>query len=71
MEEVIVKHVSGEILFHLKGNEVQTRDIHTDGATGIATFKDSADALRFLGEYLTNTDGPTDEFQRLFPQHCM
>ena len=54
-EELTLNHVSGNMFFHLKGNEVQVRDTLTD-QLGLAVFKDVADALRFVGEYLINTN---------------
>lgn len=69
MEELIVNHIGGDTILHLKGKEVQVRDTFTN-QSGVATFKDSADAMRFVSEYISNLDGPTEEFSRLYPQLC-
>lgn len=40
------------------------------GATGKHEFPTEVAMCKFVGEYLINTDEPTEEFQRLFPMHC-
>lgn len=67
MEEVKIQHISGDVEIHLKGNEVQIRDLFTE-QQGLAEFPSSKEAMRFVAEYLSNVEGPTEEFQRLFPQ---
>ena len=33
-------------------------------------FENEITGLHFVGEYLLNTDGPTEEFERLLPEFC-
>ena len=69
VEELIVEHKSGDLRLHLVGKEVQVRDT-LNGTLGLACFSSSAEAMRFVSEYIGNLDGPTEEFERLLPQFC-
>ena len=69
MEELYCDHIGGGFLMVLKGNKVE----FTDKILGISKtveFKNSGKAMVFIGEYLINLDGPTEEFKYLLPEFC-
>ncbi len=66
MEKLTLTHFSGQRNFSLVGKTLTITDglIHE---TATHEFTSSKEAMRFIGEYLISFNGPTEEFQQLFP----
>jgi len=69
MANLTVNHVDGECFIEVDNKTVTIIDLYT-GAQDSVEFESMQDAYRFIAEYLTSWDGPTEEFQKLFPNHC-
>lgn len=64
-----MNHISGELNMHLVDNKITVTD-YRSGVTKTLKFKSIKEALRFVGEYILNTEGPTNEFRQLLPEMC-
>ena len=69
MEELHCNHIGGGLLMVLKDNKVEFTD-KILGVSKTVEFKNSGKAMIFIGEYLINLDGPTEEFKNLLPEFC-
>ena len=69
MEELYCDHIGGGLLMVLKDNKVEFTD-RISGVSKTVEFKDSGKAMVFIGKYLINLDGPTEEFKNLLPEFC-
>jgi hypothetical protein len=69
MTNLIINHTDADCLIEVNDETLTITDTYT-GAQDSVEFESMQDAYRFIAEYLTNWDGPTEEFQKLFPNHC-
>jgi len=69
LNSLVVNHVEGDCIIGVEDRTVTIIDTFTDVQDSVV-FKDPEDAYRFIAEYLTNWEAPTEEFRKLFPNHC-
>jgi hypothetical protein len=65
MTNLTVNHIDAECLIEVNDEILTITDMYT-GAQDSVVFESMQDAYRFIAEYLTSWDGPTEEFQNCF-----
>ena len=69
MVKLYCYHIEAEFLMVLKDNKVEFTDKFS-GVSKTVEFENSGKAMIFIGKYLINLDGPTEEFKNLLPEFC-